>query len=93
MVDPKPTLREIGGPYRSPGLSDGTTRHEAVLQFAISAAGVVDSASIKVVSTTSPLMTQYALRMLTGSRYWPGCRNGEAVPVRDLQQSFQYSSS
>jgi TonB family protein len=91
MVDPRPSARRIPAPGPVPGLSEGS--HEAVLRFTVLASGVVDSSSIEVISTTSPRMTQHAVATIREMLFWPGCRNGEAVAVRNVEQPVMYRMS
>lgn len=92
MVDPKPVLHQMPSRIPPREITADSRLHEAVLQFSISATGVVDTSSVEVVTSTDDTTRDFAIAVLLGSSYWPGCRNGEAVAVKGLQQPFRYGS-
>jgi TonB family protein len=63
--------------------------HRVVLRYHVLATGMVDSASIKVMSSTDARFTDLAVRTAARSRFWPACKGGEAVAIL-VQQAYRY---
>jgi TonB family protein len=54
-------------------------RHRVTLRFRVLATGLVDSASIVVVSSTEPRLDRYAVEGVRKTVMWPACKDGAAV--------------
>ena len=63
--------------------------HRVVLRYHVLATGVVDSASIQVMSSTDARFINLAVRTAARSRFWPACKDGEAVAML-VQQAYRY---
>lgn len=53
-----------------------------VIAFVVSTVGVVDISTVRIVNSAHPALDAEAIAYVTGSIYWPGCLNGNAVRVR-----------
>lgn len=93
FVDPKPVQREVALSARDRKLASSPLKESVVLRFTVLATGQVDTASVRVVSSTDTTITPDAIARLLASRFWPGCRGGEAVAVKDVQQKLSFGGS
>jgi TonB family protein len=53
-----------------------------LVEGVLNPAGYFEPASVKVIESVHPLLDQEAIRFVSTTSLWPGCRNGEAVRVR-----------
>jgi len=82
QITQRPKLRQHPIIRYPPGPQQMNVQGRVELSLIINRDGSVDSTGVQVLTHVDRLLDDEAVRVMTGSWYWPACRGAESVRVR-----------